>query len=308
MTRLLFIFSFNMKKFIIKTGLFLFVVCSIIIGVSFSLNVYLRTKSVFIIDKKINSVVFGHSHPEMAFNDSLINNFKNLAQAGESYFYTYIKARQVFKNNPQIKNVFIEFSNIDITKIRDEQIWSDKYINWRYPTYSEWMSIQEHCFLLYKNPKSLIATLPKTYKKQIKRIQTKNYNLVNTTSGYLYITDSKVDSLLQKNAHLEAPDPKYFEKSSYNLFYLKKIVTLCIQNNKNVYFVRSPLYKNSFYRWNEKLYKKVKNEQFPEIELLDFVNYKVPNEYFRDLHHLNYKGAKVFSEMFNEWLSQKYYK
>lgn len=294
-----------MKLFLKKTIQFIVIIGISILSVSVTLNMYLNKKARFALDKNITSVVFGHSHPETAFNDSLIVNFKNLAQSGESYFYTYIKAKQVFKNNPQIENVFIEFSNIDVAKVRDKQIWSDKYINWRYPIYASWMNISENAFLLYKNPKSLIATLPKTYKKQVERIKTKHHNYINSTSGYLYITESKLDSLLNTNYPKEKPEDLYLTKSTDNLDYLKKLISLCYKESKQVYFVRSPLYKDSFYRANETLFQEIKKEVFPEITLLDYANLDVPNDHFRDLHHLNYKGAKKFSIIFNQWLQQK---
>jgi len=294
-----------MNLFLKKTTKFLIILCFSAVSISLLLNSYLNKKSKFSLNNNVKSVVFGHSHPETAFNDSLIVDFKNLAQSGESYFYTYIKAKQVFKNNPQIENVFIEFSNIDITKIRDEEIWNDKYINWRYPTYATWMNLQEHFFLLLKNPKSLIATLPKTYKKQVKRIKTKHFNYTKSTSGYLYINESKLDSLLQNRANTIQPEPNFFKESSHNLMYLKKLVALCQQHNKSVYFVRSPIYHESFYKWNELLFKEVKEKHFSKIELLDYVDLKLPINHFRDLHHLNYKGAKIFSQNFNNWLLNK---
>ncbi len=294
-----------MTLFIKKILSFFLLIAFTVLSVSFLFNSYINKKTQFSLSKNVTNIIFGHSHPEVAFNDSLISNFQNLAQSGESYFYTFLKAKQVFKNNPQIENVFIEFSNIDVTRVRDKEIWSDKYINWRYPNYAAWMRLSEQTLLFTKNPKSVVKVIPKTLKKQWERIIEKQFNYVSTTSGYLYVNESKLDSLIQSNYHLQNPDPDYFKKSNENLYYLNKLIDLCLEYDKNVYFVRSPIFKNSFYMWNESLFQEIRNKQFPNIPFLDYVNYQVPNSYFRDLHHLNFMGAADFSRQFNEWLQNK---
>ena len=291
-----------MKKFIFKSILFISCFALAITMIFVITNTYLSNKTHFKLDKKINAVVFGHSHPETAYNDSLINNFKNLAQSGESYFYTYIKARKVLKQNTQVKNVFIEFSNIDITQIRDQEIWSDKYINWRYPIYSGLMNTSERFFLGYKNPKSFLKTLPKTLKKQFTRVKNNHHNYYASTSGYLYIKESKLDSLIKQNTHKTTADSSYYKESDYNLLYLDKLVALCKEKEVNIYFIRSPLYKDSFYVSNEDLFTTVRKNKYKNIPFIDLKDFSLDNADYRDLHHVNYKGAKKVSIWLNNWL------
>ncbi len=78
-------------------------------------------------------IVLGHSHPECAFNDSLIQNFKNLSQSGESYFYTYFKCKKILETNASIKVVFIEFTNNQLDETMNDWIWKDKYLKYRFP-------------------------------------------------------------------------------------------------------------------------------------------------------------------------------
>ncbi|REE81990.1 hypothetical protein BX611_1533 [Lutibacter oceani] len=291
-----------MKQFIKKSSLFIFL-CALSIGLTSSLfNNYIGEKASFKLPKNVKNVVFGHSHPEVAFNDSLIANFKNLAQSGESYFYTYLKAKLVLNQNPQIKNIFIEFSNIDVTKNRDLEIWNDKYINWRYPIYAALMNTNERFFLATKNPSKFLNTLPKTFKKQLKRIHTGQYNYELKTSGYLFIKESKLDSLLSVNTNNIIPKLDYYKASTYNILYLEKLVSLCKSKNLNIYFIRSPLYKDSYFLSNNKLFYKIKSEKFSNITFIDFVDFPLENNEYRDFHHLNNKGARKFSLWFNDWL------
>lgn len=291
-----------MSRFIKKVGRFsLWLVLGILL-LSTVLNTSIESKASFKLKKNIKSIVFGHSHAECTFNDSLISNFKNMAQSGESYFYTYVKAKKVLEQNPQIENVFIEFSNIDITQVRDREIWSNKYINWRYPIYAPLMKPNEHLFLASKNPKAFAQAIPKTFDKEFHRILNSHYNFLPATSGYLYLEESKVDSLLRAKVYNEEVEADFYTTSYYNLKYLDKLIALCKEKELNICFVRSPLYTGSYYESNKKLFDSIKTNRFPDIALLDLKDFQLPNSDYRDFHHVNYKGAQKVSLWFNTWL------
>lgn len=292
-----------MRTFLIKSSLFIIVFITGIIIISKTLNAYISEKIDFKLNTTIKSVVFGHSQPETAFNDSLIDNFQNLAESGESYFYTYIKLKHILNHNPQIETVFIEFSNVDVPKEKDESIWSDKYINWRYPIYSPLMTAEERCFLQYKNPKAVINVLPKTFKKQITSIHTKNYDS-SILRGYNYLKGSSLDSLITAKAHLKKAKINYYEPSEYNLKYLRDMISFCKKKNLNVFLIRSPMYKDSYYLSNNELLYDIKNKNFSDIKFLDFVDFPLTNNKYRDLNHLNNLGATKFSLWFNSRLKE----
>jgi len=80
-----------MTLFIKKILSFFLLIAFTVLSVSFLFNSYINKKTQFSLSKNVTNIIFGHSHPEVAFNDSLISNFQNLAQSGESYFYTFLK-------------------------------------------------------------------------------------------------------------------------------------------------------------------------------------------------------------------------
>ncbi len=96
------------------------------------------------------NVLFGHSHSECAFNDSLITNFKNLSNSGESYFYILPKVKNIVSQNPQIKNVFIEFTNNQITTNMNNWIWGEKLMSSRLTLHSPFMNSEDHFVLIKK--------------------------------------------------------------------------------------------------------------------------------------------------------------
>lgn len=292
-----------MRTFLTKSSLFLIGFIVGVVLISKALNAYIVKKLDFKLNTTTKSVVFGHSQPETAFNDSLINNFKNLAESGESYFYTYIKLKHVINQNPQIETVFIEYTNVDVPREKDSSIWSDKYINWHYPIYSPLMNMQERFFLQFKNPKAVINVLPKTFKKQMISIQTNNYNN-SIIRGYKYLGESKLDSLLAAKVHLKKKEADYYEASEYNLKFLRDIISFCREKKLNVFLVRSPMYQDSYYLSNDELLYKIKDKDFSDIKFLDFANFTLTNNEYRDLNHINNLGAKKFSLWFNKRLEE----
>ena len=86
-------------------------------------EIIIKNSANFKLKPQTKYLVLGHSHPECAFNDSLINNLKNLAQTGESYYYTYFKTIKVLEQNPSIEIVFVEFTNNQIYELMNNWIW-----------------------------------------------------------------------------------------------------------------------------------------------------------------------------------------
>lgn len=96
-----------------------------LIGIIVSSNILINKDSNFSIDKNYAYIVLGHSHPEEAFNDSVIQKTKNFARGGEHILYLF-KSKKIIESNPNVKVVFLELTNnqisTDMTKwIEDTQ-------------------------------------------------------------------------------------------------------------------------------------------------------------------------------------------
>ncbi|GGZ53532.1 hypothetical protein GCM10008088_14010 [Mesonia mobilis] len=246
-------------------------------------------------------ILLGHSHPECAFNDSLINGFKNFASSGESYFYTYPKVKELIRNNQSIETVFIEFTNNQLHKNMDNWIFGKKYINHRYPKYSAFLNNEQELTLLRNNPLEYINSISQAKKKQLFRILTQDYNLINEIGGYRYLEKFKIDSIL-KSHDSDIKPLESCEISEINLFYLREIINFCHQNKKQVYLVRSPQHKKYYGGVNETQFDSIRLKKFSDVEFLDFNRFPLNNKDFADLEHLNFKGARKFSIFFNSLL------
>ena len=94
--------------------------------------------------------------------------------------------------------------------------------------------------------------------------------------------------------------PTWLEKGqSINIEYLKKIITLCYQENIKLIFIYMPVFHpEDFYDQNN--FYQFYNQLFSEIQLLDYSKWEIPDNYRADEHHLNRKGANLFTMTLQE--------
>ena len=286
----------DMKQFIRKLTSFLLISAMVLLILGIIPRYIIAKKSTFKLKGDYSMAIFGHSHPECAYNDSIIKGFKNLAESGESYFYTYQKIKKVISDNPRINTVFIEFSNNQINAEMDNWIWGYDKMNFRLPTYSPFMDKDDFLLLYKNNSMELLACTSIATKKNLFKILRSDYNYVDNIGGFTWLDVNELqNSNYMQNIDLESI-------SQANLDYLRKIIDYCRERNVEVFLTRSPTHKNFIILKNEPLFQKTRIEQFRDVEFLDFKNFNVPDDYFADFDHLNYKGAKVFSQFISTLL------
>lgn len=303
-----FIFNFKkMKYFLLNTLLFIFIAFFITVAFLFSSIMIIKKGNNFSIKKNTKFIVLGHSHSECAFNDSVIVSLENYSQSGESYFYTFLKAKKIIESNSQIHVVFIEFTNNQILKEMDNWIWGDELLSFRYPKYSPLMNINEIAFLFSKNPKIFLDSQFLALKRNLNFIlkSKTNFFYYNGLGGYLNLNRDKTDSLINILSKDSVINSKRLEISETNILYLAKTIDFCIKSGIQVYLIRSPIHsKNSNYVANETEFIHILKTQFNDVELLDFKVFPLNNNEFGDLEHLNFKGAIKFSNFFNKLIER----
>lgn len=293
-----------MQKFI-KNTLTFSAAAILIIALLTLLPLYIVKKKVkLVINKNATIVLFGHSHPECAFNDTLIGNFKNLAHSAEPYFYNYQKVKLVLTQNPQIETVLIDFSNNEIDEKMNTWTWGYEYMSNMFPKFAPYMDETDISLLIKNNPKDFFSCLSIASRKNLIRIITNDYDVRSEMGGYLRLnhTESTRPGANGGDEANTSSQPGHVI-SSVNILYLQKIVAFCRQMHKRVYFVRSPQNKKFEYLKNERDFVRIKNTDFPSVELLDFNNFPLPDSDFADFGHLNYRGASKFSRWFNKLLN-----
>lgn len=294
-----------MRQFIKLTISFLIVIFTLIFILNESSEYIINQKSNFKLNINAKYLVLGHSHPECAFNDSLIDYFKNISQSGESYYYTYFKAKKIIEKNPSIETVFIEFTNNQINESMNNWIWKEKYMNYRYPQYSPFMNFTDKMVLAKNNLSGYLNSTSLSFKSNFSRVLKQNFSYSESIGGYLYLERDKTDSLLNK-LKINTIDEKNIPISEINLNYLSKLVRFCEEQGKNIFLIRCPQHEKYSGYSNESTYQQIRNNRYSSIEYLDFSKFPLKNSEFGDLEHLNHKGAEIFSIWFAQLLNTEF--
>ena len=277
-------FTLVMKFFLAKSLTFVGISFLSIICILFFSAKLIDKKAKFKIKPDTRYLVFGPSLPECAFNDSLISNFQNFAQSGESYFYTYFKLKKLIEQNNKVDVVFVEIINHQKQDNRDVAIWGDKYISNRLSIYFPFMSYNDYKVLYLHNSSGFINGISLYLKDNLKRCLKRNLNYSNHIGGYQYLVRDKTDSIL-KNLIAPKSDVPQGYGSDYSNIYLKKIILFCKEKNKKVFLIRSPIHPNSKELKNEENFKYTLEHNFPGIQFLDFKKFPLLNSEFGDLEH-----------------------
>lgn len=290
-----------MGKFIKHSMLFLLIFSTLIFLLIEGTEYVVYNNADFRLKTNPSYIVLGHSHPTYAFNDSLIKDFVNISQPGESYFNTYFKTKQIIESNPTVEVVFIEFSNNQIHEIMNDWTWVKEYMRFGFSRYSPFMDYSHKALLAKHNVIGFLNSIAWAIQTNTQRIMTNDFEYIKDIGGHEYLDRSLPDSLMNSTAVADSiSDP--LKVSHVNLIYLEKIVNYVKERGKQVILIRSPVHKKYPYYSNENLYQEIKNRKFSHIEYLDFTKFPLEQAEFADFGHLNHKGAAKFSSWFSNLL------
>lgn len=286
-----------MKKFIKYIIAFVFTCLSVICAIFYSTMKISKEIAEFKIEKQNKNLLMGNSHPECAFNDSLITNFENIAQSAQTNFYSYLKLKQILIQNEHIESVFIEYTNLSISKQMDNWTWGDSFLLEQLPVYLPFLNSSEIQLLYTNNSTGFSSATSKAFRYNMTNIILGRNNY--KTGGYSSLSRSINDSLINSYESDKKKSYKDIDISQNNINYLHEIVKLCQDNGIKLYLIRSPQHK-FMNRDNEDLLVQIKNNEFKNIEYLDFDKFPLRDTEFADFGHLNGKGAIIFSTWFNK--------
>ncbi len=288
-----------MKHFIWKLILILLPLTLIfILSFWWSINT-ISTGNYFKIPSNVHSVILGHSHSACAFDDKIIKGFYNLSQNTEGYPYTYFKAKKILEENKHVENIFVEYTNNQISPWASNRIYGI-YLDINMPRI---FSISNKRFVVktfYKsgNPVRITSSIINSYKNNLNIIFADGDNYIDNlwhkhkTPTHIFNSDSTMVKLDFEQSFIDI-----YSIERENILYLFKIKELCSRHQVNLVFVRSPLPKHVLF-YNEEIYRHIKDTYFTDIPLLDFKNYPLELSLFADDNHLNSMGRTYFSSFF----------
>ena len=292
-----------MKKFIKRLLLFL----TIIIGFVF-IDVCLQKTLLFRdeymkLAKNIHTLFLGHSHTANSCNTEYIKNSINLASPGEAYIYTYFKAKKVIETNPQIKKIYVEFTNNQIDKQMDNWIWDDTHLQYNFISYGVLMDYDALSLLYKKNPSGFVTAFSKgLFNNLLKMVPSKKRKIqYGSMGGFKTNNQIFINSKVTKNKKMTSSN---YEISESNIYYLEQIVKYCKQRKIVVILVRSPMHKTYDVSFSENEYNKILSKKFKDIKFIDNKDFPIPYNGCHDIEHLNSTGAKFYSQYFNKLVNE----
>lgn len=295
-----------MKRFIKRIFVFSLLTFIMLIGIIVSSNILINKDSNFSIDKNYAYIVLGHSHPEEAFNDSVIQKTKNFARGGEHYFYTYLKAKKIIESNPNVKVVFLELTNNQISTDMTKWIEDTQKNLVNIPNFAPVMTFEDHSFLIKQNPWSYFKSQEMVIKNNLNFLLYRKKNILDQRDwGSFYANPrQKVDSIIKSNEKQKKLNSTKIVVDTTNLPFVDKIASICKNKGIKLFLIRSPQHPKYVYCENEEQLQKILKTRYSQLFYLDFENFYLINDDYADLEHLNYKGAKKFSLFFDGLLKK----
>ena len=141
-------------------------------------------------------MVVGHSHPECAYNDLIIQDMVNIAQSREPYFYSYLKIRKVLEQNQNIQTVFVEYTNNNVSSIMDDWLFGDSDVEHKFVRYASFMSLREIGVVLGGNPREFTNRLPSVLKRNVTFVLKAPKNFLYDFGSFLELEHELEPSLL----------------------------------------------------------------------------------------------------------------
>lgn len=249
------------------------------------------------IKQNVYKLFVGDSHVEVAIDDNLIFNSKNIAQSSEGYIFTYAKISKITKNNPSIDTIILGVSYHNFSKYYDYYIFNQS-------------NMEKYFFILSADEKIVfLKNTNKPFKYFINSIKStfKPFKFYGWLGGYKI---QSADIELNQNSIQKRIKNQYYknqnfqEFSTVNEIYFCKIVEYCKNNGIVLIALNTPLYSGYENQIPNKFKRKFKNiVKENDINVIDFKNYNFEyTDFLPDGDHVSEEGAikssKIIDSLF----------
>jgi len=277
-----------MKKFLITLFSFCLILLAVY-GITYGRFLYKMDSYSLVIPQEKNILLIGESQSQAAVDDSKIPNLYNSSQAQDRYLSMYCRLKALLDVNSQIDTVLISLTPHSINRGKDDFWTNGGYIRQNVQTYGALLGIKEWALMLWNAPEATLAEIvtPFKYYWRVDESYIKKY-------GYFEAADySAVQANVKEGATSLKVDPSFGNKVT--LEYLDKMITICNDKHIKVIGLNTPVYHASEFEEPDYYYQYLGNN-YPDLEIWDYLDADIPEEYRRDVNHLNKKGAEWFTE------------
>lgn len=291
-----------MKKFLFNSGTFI-IISFLVIIISVVLTGFLvKTDfNYYLPNKRI--LILGDSHTLCGLDDAIIPYSVNLSESADTYFYSYLKLREIADRNNNLKTLILGFAEHNISESQDQWLTDSSINNKKLSFYYflfDWKDILEFTKI---NPTAILKNAVRIIKGNVGHL----YRIFRKTpitefgiGTHLKLNkEVPADALMKPNKNIKIKENNL---SKLDLVYLQKINQYCVKNKIKLILINTPVLVKE-----EKLdqkYMQIYNKKLPTAELLDFSNIMKDKKYFSDVSHLNNEGAIQFSNFLKTQLER----
>jgi hypothetical protein len=222
-----------MKLFVEKVGLLGIIVVALLCIIT-SINwIFIKYSNYFVLNKDVNILILGDSHTKYSINDNIIQNSYNLSADADSYFYSYLKLKEIKKKNCQIDTLLLSFSQHNIAKcIELRWLLNSSHLHDRLQFYYPLLDYNAFLFLIIHKPKELFSNL-------FTQALSPYYFLLKGKSvygGYVPLNHNILEQEINKQKNNTTHESKFIS-STIEKEYLNKIKDYCYQNGIKLIFI-----------------------------------------------------------------------
>ena len=264
------------------------------------------------LDKNINTIICGDSHPQSAVNDTNVKYSLNVSMASQHLIYTYSLIKLLHNRFPSVKNLVIGVSFHSFNEY-DSVIFDLINRNNQFISFFPILDLQSIQLITSKNPIYFSEKLIEIFKTMLLTIlcNDNTFNCFEFMGGYYpsrnsnlnkYTIEAAIKRHYYNSEGVEQGHSKYQEK------YLFLISKFCKDKNIKLIIINTPIHplylKNIPKKFKQKYYStmlKLKRD----ATFYDFHSINLNDSCYGDADHLNFYGANFFSTKLDSLLQKK---
>lgn len=281
-----------MKKFLIRSLLFLFTVVGIY-SIFIIRFVYLSNKVSFEIEPDKNILVLGDSQGQFCISDTITGNTYNLCRYGEGYLPNYLKLKKVLNSPNQIDTLLLIFTPLKTDKNADKTDFTPETVKHILGKYYPFFTKEE--IKLFSIPYILQGVLRSVTYTDI------SFHSFGS-SGMLY--GNHIDTVIKKRAQKDNTNETVYG-NKVELDYLDKIINLCTRHHIQVILFSPPIYQAEKFYDMDNFYE-IYHQRYSNIPLCDMTEIAFPDSCMADINHLNIHGARLISHEIKDFGLQNF--
>lgn len=254
-----------------------------------------------------NILVLGDSHTECSINDEVMPRVANFSESGSTYYYSFIKLKEIVRVNKQIDTLILSFHFGSLDKDNEKEfLYNESYNFERLPKFIPFLNKDD--LLNYYDKiiliKSILNSPAQYFPFIISKLKRGNFQIGRMKLGAFSASDrNKLNEDIQiRKSRGTLKLKKDFSEVELKL--LTQIKWFCNENKVCLILLNTPVYRAEQYT-DVSFYYKFKTDNENDFQFLDLNQFNPGAEGFGDISHLNKSGALIFSNELNRVFSIK---